>query len=133
MDRNFDVILLPSAARTAAPTVPNWRNRRHAGLQLTLHVTAASGAGGLTVHIQATDRDRGGAPTDLLVDGAAITATGTYVFVLHPFAASGTWGGGPANGVRAAVSGPLPQDWRVAVAHGDGSSYTYSLTAAFLR
>jgi hypothetical protein len=127
MDRNFDVILLPSAARTAAPTVPNWRNRRHLGLQLTLHVTAASGAGGLTVHIQATDRDRGGAAEDLLVDGSAITGTGTYVFRLHPLEAAAT------AGVRVVAVRALPADWLVTVAHGDGSSYTYSLTATFLR
>jgi hypothetical protein len=127
MSRHYDAILLPSAARTAAPTVPNWRNRRHVGIQLSLNVTAASGTGGLTVHIQATDRDTGGAAADLLVDGTAITAIGTYLFRLSPLEAAAS------AGERLAVARELPVDWLVAVAHGDGSSYTYSLRATFLR
>jgi hypothetical protein len=93
---------------------------------VALVVTAASGTGGLTVKIQQVDRATGNT-IDLLVDGSAITATGTYGFqmALSTGAASG--------GVRAAVSRELPTDWQVTVAHGDSSSYTYQVNGTLLE
>ena len=112
-------LLLPSAARTATATSPVLRNRRHRGVQLVLVVTAASGTGGLTIHIQQVDRDSGNA-IDLAVDGNTITATGTFGFQMAP-------------GASASTPLFLPTDWQVQVVHGDGSSYTYSLNATLLE
>jgi len=112
-------LLLPSAARTATTASPVLRNRRHRGIQVVLVVTAASGTGGLTIHIQQVDRDSGNA-IDLAVDAAVITATGTYGFQMAPGAGSAT----PLY---------LPTDFQVEVAHGDGSSYTYSLSCTLLE
>jgi len=115
-------LLLASAARTATATSPALRNRWHKALHLVLDVTAASGTGGLTLHVQQVDRDTG-KTVDLLVDGSAITATGTYGFQLALSE------GAAGNGIRAAASRMLPSDWQVQIVHGDGSSYTYSLSA----
>jgi len=111
-------LLLASAARTATTSSPTLRNRWHRGVQLVLNVTAASGTGGLTLHIQQVDRDSGNT-IDLAVDSATITATGTYGFQMAPTA-------------NAATALYLPTDWCVKVVHGDGSSYTYSLGATLL-
>jgi hypothetical protein len=118
-------LLLASAARTATATSVALRNRWHKGLHVTLVVTAASGTGGLTLHIQQVDRATGNT-IDLLVDGAAIIATGTYAFQLAP-------GQGVLSaGVRIAISRQLPTDWQVSVVAGDGSSYTYQLNGLLL-
>jgi len=118
-------LLLASAVRTGTTSSVALRNRWHRGIGLVLVVIAASGTGGLTVHIQQVDRDTGNT-VDLLVDTAAITATGTYGFQMALAE------GAAANGIRAAASRQLPTDWQVTVAHGDGSSYTYSLSALLL-
>ena len=65
-------LLLASAARTSTTNSPTLRNRWNTGVQLVLDVTAASGTGGLTLHIQQVDRDTGHT-VDLAVDSATIT------------------------------------------------------------
>lgn len=119
---NFGMACLPSAARTATTTWVAPENKRHAGVLVILNVTAASGTGGLTLHIQDLDPISGNA-IDVLVDTAAITANGTYAFELNP--AEGTAG----NGVRIASSRRLSRDWQIKIAVGDSSSYTYSVSA----
>lgn len=119
-------LLLASAARTATTSSPALRNRYHRGIHLVLDVTAASGTGGLTLKVQQVDRDTG-KTVDLLVDGSAITATGTYGFQMALSE------GAAGNGIRAAASRALPTDWQVTVTHGDTSSYTYSLSATLLE
>ena len=120
-------LLLASAARTATATSAVLRNRWHKGVHLVLVVTAASGTGGLTLHLQQVDRDTGNT-IDLLVDSAAITANGTYAFQMA--LSEGAAAGPPA--LRGAISRQLPTDWQCQVTHGDGSSYTYSLSAVLL-
>ncbi len=122
MGTNYRVILLASAARTAAATPVKQINRRHASVLVTLSVTAASGTGGLTLSIRGYDPVSGNT-ISLLTDAAAITATGTYAFLLGP------WGMTTPDALRAAEGCNLPRDWDVNVAHGDGSSYTYSVAA----
>jgi hypothetical protein len=119
-------LLLVSAARTATTVTPALRNRWHKGISLVLVVTAASGTGGLTLKIQQVDRATGNT-VDLLVDGSAITATGTYGFQMALSEATA------GNGIRAASSRQLPTDWQVTVTHGDASSYTYQLNATLME
>jgi|HubBroStandDraft_4_1064222.scaffolds.fasta_scaffold03234_4 hypothetical protein len=118
-------LLLASAARTATATSIALRNRWHKGLHVVLVVTAASGSGGLTVHIQQVDRDSGNT-VDLLVAGAAVTAIGTYAYQLAPGE------GAAASGILVAVGRQLPTDWQVSVVAGDASSYTYQLNGLLL-
>jgi hypothetical protein len=124
--RNTSTLPLPSAARTATTASPRMRNLYHRGVTVTLSVTAASGTGGLTLHVRGYDADSAsGAAFDLLLDGAAIIATGTYVFIVDENALVGA-------GVRAIASRPLTKNWDVQVVAGDGSSYTYSVSAQLL-
>lgn len=117
--------ILESALRTATQTVAGFKPIGKRGLQLILRVSAASGTGGLTVKIRATDLISGEA-VELLADAAPIIATGTFAFVLHPDR------GAAAHGVRIAVAGQIPRDWDVQVVHGDASSYTYSVSGELL-
>jgi hypothetical protein len=92
-------------------------------MTVVLNVTAASGTGGLTVHIQFLDPDTNLA-TDLFVAPRAVTAVGQYVYNFGQTVAS--------NG-NTDVYGWLPSGkLQVQVIHGDASSYTYSL-AGFLH
>lgn len=125
MRTNYSLLALPSAARTATTNSPVIANRRHTGVLVVLSVTAASGTGGLTLKISGQDPTSGNY-FDLLVDGSAVTATGTYAFEVNPS------DGAAAQGVRAAVSRHLPSAFRVTVTHGDSSSYTYSVTATLI-
>jgi hypothetical protein len=121
----FEMAPFASAARTATTTVTMPLNRRHSGAHLIVNVTAASGTGGLTLHVREKDPISGN-KLDLLVDGTPITAIGTYLFIVAPSTA-------PASGsVRAAVSRHMPQAWEIQVVAGDSSSYTYSISATML-
>jgi hypothetical protein len=124
--RNTSTLPLASAARTVTTTSPQMRNLYHRGVLVTLAVSVASGTGGLTLHVRGYDAaSASGAAFDLLVDAPAITAPGTYVFIVDETAVAGA-------GVRVAVSRPLTKLWDVQVVAGDGSSYTYSVSAVLL-
>ena len=126
---NEEAVLLASAARIATTLSPTQTNYNARGLFIGLEVTAASGTGGLIVHIQ-------GLPTGfadiirLNNDHALITTTGRYGFVLYPGIPSAS------TVVAATVSqyaqGVLPRRWRVRVNHADGSSYTYLVIASLI-
>ena len=118
--------LLASAARTSDPAVTAQTGNQFPGLLLVLDVTAASGTGGLTLSVRGYDPVGGSNTFTLLTDPNLILATGTYAFLICPGA------GAAANGVRVSEAFAMPQKWDVAIVHGDGSSYTYSLAALLL-
>jgi hypothetical protein len=115
-------VLLSSGARTATTASGQQTDYLLLAVRLYLNVTAASGAGGLQPILRGYDKVSGNAVA-LSTGGTAITATGLYVyeFGLNVAAAAGN--------VKEAVSRFLPVQWDVDVVHGDGSSYTYSLSA----
>jgi hypothetical protein len=115
--------LLSSAARTATATSPQQPETVCSSATFYLNVTAASGTGGLTLNILGYDKESGNAVAHFTA-AAAVTATGMYVYqmIYNNVAAA-------SNGITAAVSRPLPVLWAAEVVHGDGSSYTYSLSA----
>lgn len=114
-------VLLASAARTAITACPKQADPFCIGVRLYLSVTAASGTGGLQPIVRAYDRVSGNSVA-LSTGGTAITATGTFVYEFYPNAAAA------ANNVKEAISRVLPALWDVSVTHGDGSSYTYSIS-----
>lgn len=118
-DGNFT--LLSNAARTATTNTALQGNYWYRGIIATLNVTAASGTGGLTVHIQGQDAISS-AWYDVLVASSAVTATGLYTYSVYP--------GIGMSSVTMSVSAILPAVWRVSVVAGDSSSYTYSLGAS---
>lgn len=115
-------VLLASGARTTTTASAIQSDYVLLALRLYLNVTVASGAGGLQPIVRGYDKVSGSAVA-LSTGGTAITATGLYVyeFALNVAAATGN--------VKEAVSRFLPTVWDVSVAHGDASSYTYSLSA----
>jgi len=119
-------VALASASRTATVASPRlsdlfkWR-----GAIVTLNVTAASGAGGLTLSVRGYDAF--GSAYNLLVASAAVIATGVISYVIHPGVSA------PAgSNVAQVASIPIPQDLDIVVTHGDASSYTYGVSLELL-
>lgn len=115
-------VLLESAARTSTTTASQISDATHTSVRLYLNVTAGSGTGGLTLKLRGYDKASGNAAV-IFQDASAITATGLYVFEIAPSIAASD------SHRRAALQAYLPVVWDVQVAHGDSSSYTYSLSA----
>jgi hypothetical protein len=114
--------LLPSAARTATTaTSVQYSDPSQKYIRLYLNITAASGTGGLSPKIRGYDPISGNA-VELSTGGTAVTATGTYCYEFMSSAATA------AGNVKECLSRMLPMKWDVSVAHGDSSSYTYSLS-----
>jgi hypothetical protein len=124
---NGSVSLLASAARTATVAGVDQNNHNWRGILVCVDVTAASGTGGLTVKVE-SKHAQSGKYTTIYQDTAAITATGTYAFEIHPEAATTTADAAHAGeqSVRGASRRLLSRTFKVTVTHGDSSSYTYS-------
>lgn len=120
--KNRQLTLSKSAARTTAQDFVPPNNLEATGVQVVLNVTVASGTGGLTISIEGQD-PVSGAWFKLNADPTAVTATGTYVYELVAGA------GAASGGVTQRTGGVLPFNWRVHVAVGDASGYTYSVGA----
>lgn len=117
--------LLASAARTASTASAQQNDASQQYIRLYLNVTVASGAGGLQPQIRGYDKVSGSAVA-ISVGGAAIIATGLYVYELMPSPNVA------AGAVKESLGRTLPCQWDVNVVHGDGSSYTYSLSCEVL-
>lgn len=117
-----NVELLASAARTADAFSASQINTVFRGLLFLFSVTQASGTGSLKLYLQGFDPVSG-----LWDDIGAIPLTVTSVGIW-----SGLWypvsGGNPYG-----FTSVLPSLWRAHVVTGDGSSYTYSLSADLLK
>lgn len=111
--------LLASAARTTQQQVTGPVNHNWRGAYFIVNVSAGGGAGGLTFYVRETN-----ASIQLLVADAAITTTGTYVYLLYPGAAKHAT---PGSHLVKAVSGPLPRDYEILITVADGTSYTYTV------
>lgn len=112
---------LASAARTTTTQSADIDTTGFRGIVVFLNVTAASGTGGLTMRV----RGRDPVSTNFVAlasVGSAVTAIGITAL---------QFGGGGAvtsAGVTGgAMGGLLPDIIRIEVAHGDASSYTYSV------
>ena len=116
---NQGVTLLASAARTGTTTTATQTNYNARGIVVFLNVTVASGTGGLQVQLGYVDPVSG---NNILISTAptAITATGIRAYIYFP----GNATGGLVSQNNQTV---LPRSFYVSVAHGDGSSYTYSV------
>lgn len=111
--------LLSSAARTTSQTTSLQQSVERKGCRVYLNVTVASGTGGLTVIVEARD------PVTLnfqpiLTAAAPVIATGLYTYFVYPAAAAG-------SGDTLSINSHIGTNYRIRVAVGDASSYTYSL------
>jgi len=121
---NTEGTLLANAERTATVYGSDQTNYNARGLIVFLNVTGASGTGGLYVVIQG--KDATGQYYTLNTSPPAVTGTGRFVYVLYPGAT------GTGDDVVQTTSLVLPRTWRVNIAHGDSSSYTYSVSYALI-
>lgn len=113
--------IYPSAARTATPAAVTLINPGYRGVVLSLDVTIASGTGGLTVNVSQIDPATGEAMA-INGGGAAITTVRAATYWVCAGASGST------GAIHDLTAVPLPPgSWQVQVAHGDASSYTYSL------
>lgn len=120
MRNNVEGTLLASAARTSTTASPQQTNHNAKGVMVTLNVTAASGAGGLTLYVRAINPVTGVSSGGLNNAPTAVTANGIYRYIVYPGASGGS--------VTQATSLPLPRVWDININHGDSSSYTYSVS-----
>jgi len=117
--------MLASAARTASIWGPIQTNYNHRGVLVMLDVTAIVDTPSITLSILtpdlAVDSWR-----NLLLASAAVTAVGTYIYIVYPGVAA-------ASAQVTQVAGfPLPRSWRVYLSHADADSITYSVEAALI-
>jgi hypothetical protein len=114
--------ILPSAARTATVTSPDY-TLGHCGYGLfTLDFTAVPGVDTVTVKVQGKDTTSG-KYYDVLV-GTAVSATSTVQLEIGPSI--------PAS-ANAKAQTWLPETFRVVATHSAGTSFTYSVGLAYSR
>lgn len=115
---NLQGTLLASQARTETQTTPDQTNYNGKGVHVILNVTAVSDTPSVTLKIEG--KSASGVYYTLL-EGAAVTGTGTHVYKVMP------WATPAANEAAADL---LPRTWRVVVTHADTDSITYSVDYA---
>jgi hypothetical protein len=115
---NQDLVLLASAARTATVNTDDQTNHDFRGLHVIIDVTAIAATPSVVPKIQGKDI-ASGKYYDLL-EGAAITGTGTTVLRVYP---------GIAAAANTKADDVLPRIWRVRFEHADADSITYSVGA----
>ena len=119
---NYNQVQLASAARTASVNGTTQTNQNGRGIMVFLNVSASAGGAGIQIVIEMIDSISGNTK-QISVSPTAVTATGQYVYVYYPGAAS-------AGGAVSTSQQPIPRSWRVRVIHGDGASHTYSVSAS---
>lgn len=118
MKREFTA--LASAARTASNASPDFINDDCRGIQITLDITVASGTGGIIISLQTKDSVTG-KYTSLNPSLTALITTGTRIYQFFPGSAE------TVGNITQRQNIVLPKTFRIAVTHGDSSSYTYSV------
>ena len=120
-----DIVLLPSAARTATTFSADIDNRTNSnpGVLLTLNITSA-GTGNIQLSLQGKDPISGSYYNIAYM--TAQTATGLSTLIVYP--SQSTTG----NSYTTNASGVLPLKWRARVVSSDGSSWTYSVGGTLL-
>lgn len=115
---NTESVLLASAARTIQTDTATQTNHNARGAIFGLNITVSSGTGGLVLNVQAMDPASGNFYT-IAAAGAALTTNGQRAYGLYP-------GIGPVV-LTQSFNSVLPRTYRIRIAVGDASSYTYSL------
>lgn len=110
---NADAIVVMSVSSgTSTQTSQNQTNLFYRGAYIIVNVTTLTGtAPTLTPKIQGVDPISGAVFT-LLLAGAAINATGTFVYLIYPNAAAA------AQGVTASAGFALPKTWNILLTTG---------------
>lgn len=115
-------VLLSTAVRSATTVSPQQNDRSSKTLRVYFNVQVVSGTGGLTLQLLGYDKETGSSVV-LFQDASGITATGIYLFEIAPAIAAG------GSNRRGLLEAYLPVVWAINIVHGDGSNYTYSVSA----
>jgi hypothetical protein len=115
------VTVLPSAARTAAPSPATYDSGGYRGLRLDVNVSVVAGSGEITTTIKGVD-PLSGTEYTLLADAAQSTVSHSEL-IIYP---------GVVAVANVALNQPLPKRWTVDVAHTNGDAVTYSVVATLL-
>jgi hypothetical protein len=113
---NIDGTALASAARTATTSSAALSNMDKKGIHVVLDVTVNPSSASIVLKIEGQDVLSGKYYT--ILEGAAVTATGTTVYKVFPGAAV------VANSVANDI---IPKTFRITVTHADSDSMTYSV------
>ena len=122
LDINGEMMILPSVARTATLSTPNFGNAQYRGLHLIINMTAVPGVQTVTPSITAQDPVSG--TTYTILTGPAISTTGITILKVYP--GIGTVANGSASDL-------LPNLWGVTLTHSGAGSFTYSVSAYMER
>lgn len=117
---NHSFAVLPSAARTATPTITPlyYNNSGGSNLVLVIDTTAVVSTPSTVVTVVGYDATSTKAWT--ILASAAITGTGTIVLRV---------GLAVTPAANLAVNDMLPTQWGVTAVHGNANSHTYSIGA----
>jgi hypothetical protein len=115
---NLQGTLYASQTRTANPEATDQINHNGRGIHVILNVTGITGTPSIVLKIEG--KSASGIYYTLL-EGAAITAAGTHVYKIMP------WATPVANEAAADL---LPRTWRITVTHTNADSITYSVDYA---
>lgn len=120
----FRATALASASRTVSTSSSDIETLGFRGIGIWLNCSVASGTGGLTLYVQTQDPVSGNWTFSYVASVAITTVRITSIF-MGPGVSSGTNVSLPTGqGDRGVI---LPSKVRFYVAHGDASSYTYSV------
>lgn len=119
-------VLLASAARKVATTGPEMENRHCRGVIVTLDATTVTAQASITLSLEFKDL-ASGKWEELFKASAAVTAQGTYSYMIHPNA-----GTTAAHDITEISPWPLPRYWRVKVTPLDDKAVTYSVGYNYL-
>ena len=117
---NTDLTLLTLAERTATVNTADQTAYYARGVYVYLVVTAITATPSIVLKIQ-LEIPNGDYIT--LLEAAAVTGTGTTVYLLHADA------GAAAGDITKVVNYPIPLTWRVRVEHGDADAIEYEVYA----
>jgi hypothetical protein len=117
-DRNYEITILASAARTATTTSNDFYNHRARGAVFCIDATAAADTPSVVFTVQG--KSSLGSDYWTILASAAITGTGATILRVYP---------GITAAANAAVSDVLPLIYRISAVHADGDSLTYSVSA----
>jgi hypothetical protein len=121
--QNEQSALIASAARTATNNSAEQTNYGNRGVKVFIDVTAVTGSPSVTFSIQ--EKDSVGGDYRAILTSAAQTAaiTAPVVLTVYP---------GCAAVANTVANEPLSRTWRVAAAHGNADSITYSVSYCYI-
>ena len=119
---NTNLVLLSSAARTAAITSADITNSEYRGCHVIIDVTVDPASASITPTIQGLDSVSGKYYT--LLTGSAISAVGTTILRVYP---------GLGASANAIANDILPNKFRISMAVADTDSITYSVAVSLVK